>query len=154
MFMKKLNSIWQNTNSYCMNPIVLYDGHCALCHRSVRFLIRHDSRKRLLFLAQEDPLVETLLEKNRLTRPQGDSLQVLHHGKILTQSDAVFYALQFIDSPWHILGFGCYIPGFIRNSLYRLIARYRYRWFGYYTHCPIPDANVKSRHYQAPLMDS
>ena len=131
-----------------MNPIVLYDGHCALCHRSVRFLVRHDSRKRLLFLAQNDPLAHALLGEHQHTRPPYNSIVVWHQATLLTHSDAVFYALQFIDSPWNILAYGCYIPRIIRNSIYRLVAKNRYRWFGYYAQCPIPDADIESRYYK------
>ncbi|MGI9191612.1 MAG: thiol-disulfide oxidoreductase DCC family protein, partial [Chitinophagaceae bacterium] len=113
-----------------MKPLVLFDGHCALCNRSVRWLIQHDSKRQLQFLSQEDPQFDFLLKERHLTRPSGDSLMVLDQQTWYTYSDAVFRALRYVDSPWNTLSLGRFIPKIIRNPLYRIIARYRYRIFG------------------------
>ncbi|MBU3675720.1 MAG: DUF393 domain-containing protein [Chitinophagaceae bacterium] len=130
-----------------MKPLVLFDGHCALCHRSVRWLINHDSKRQLQFLSQENPLFETLLKQYNTTRPDGNSLLVLDHGIWYTHSNAVLQALRYVDSPWNALRVFRFIPSIVRNALYRIVARFRYRMFGYYTQCPLPDADLTSRLY-------
>ncbi len=130
-----------------MKPLVLFDGHCALCHRSVRWLIKHDSKRQLQFLSQEDPQFEILLSEKRLPKPTGESLMLLDHETWYIYSDAVFQTLRYVDSPWNFLAVGRFVPKLFRNTLYRIIARYRYRILGYYPQCPLPDADLSSRLY-------
>jgi predicted DCC family thiol-disulfide oxidoreductase YuxK len=121
-----------------MGPILLFDGHCALCHRSVRWLIAHDSKAQLRFAPQSSKQVTQLLQQLRLPLPTSNSLWLLHQNKLYEYSDAVLYASSFLNAPWRYLALLRFIPKSLRNILYRWVAKNRYRWFGQYPQCPIP----------------
>lgn len=128
-----------------MGPILLYDGHCALCHRSVRWLIAQDPEAHLRFAPQSNRHVAQLLEQQGLAVPTSNSLWLLHQNKLYAFSDAIIYSFPFLKTPWRFLYVLRYIPQSVRDSVYRWVAKNRYRWFGRYPHCAIPASEHRHR---------
>lgn len=120
--------------------IVFYDGHCALCHRSVRWLLDHDPYQRLLFaplqgataarLREEQvPLPENLESVALVVRRQGET-------KVFVRSQALLELCNLIEfHPWWVRLLG-YVPTIIADLAYRLTARLRYALFGPAKVCP------------------
>ena len=135
--------------------LVVFDGHCGLCNRSVRWFLRRDRRDRLRFVASESPQAATLLARQGLgaadlgLRPE--TLLVVTDagrpaGRVLTRSDAVLALLAELPRPWPAIAAAlARIPRPLRNLGYRLIARWRYRIWGRLDHCPIPTAEERAR---------
>jgi predicted DCC family thiol-disulfide oxidoreductase YuxK len=121
-----------------MGPILFFDGRCALCHRSVRWLIKHDTKEQLRFVTQSNKHIAEFLHQQGLYLPTSNSLWLLHQNKLYEYSDAVLYSLPFLNAPWRYLFVLRFIPKAIRDSVYKWIATHRYRWFGQYAHCPLP----------------
>lgn len=125
--------------------LVLFDGVCALCHWSVRFLVARD-RSRLLRYAPlqgkaagAEPAVARFLEAagGKLEsllylRRQGRDLE------LLARSDAILAILDELGGPWRLLALTRVVPRPIRDWLYDLVGRHRYRWFGRYEACRLP----------------
>jgi len=128
-----------------MGPILFFDGHCALCHRSVRWLIAHDSKAQLRFAPQTNKQVAKLLQQLGLALPTSNSLWLLHQNKLYEYSDAVLYSLPFLKAPWRYLVVLRFIPKAFRDIVYRWVAKNRYRWFGQYPQCPIPGPEHRHR---------
>jgi predicted DCC family thiol-disulfide oxidoreductase YuxK len=102
--------------------LVHYDGHCKLCSRSVRWIIRNDVQKKFSFMEQAIP---------------SDTLQLIMNGKQYERSSAVLRIAMHLRFPWPFLGIFYLVPRFIRDAIYAFIARKRKRWFGEETRCVI-----------------
>jgi predicted DCC family thiol-disulfide oxidoreductase YuxK len=125
--------------------VLLYDGLCCLCNRTVHFLLRIDHRAILHFAALQGTTAKSLLEHVDNSRPLPDSVVLIHHGKIYTESTAALKSLQLIGGIWKIVAMLRFIPHFIRNPIYRIVARNRYTWFGKFESCPVPKPEWKNR---------
>ena len=125
-------------------PILLYDGYCALCNGSVKFLLRFDPKGAMLFAALESDTGRRLLKL--FPQISGiDSLVVVAGGKASTRSTAVLALLSYLGWPWRALTIFRLMPREIRDSLYDVVAYWRYRIFGRYEACPLPPPGQRSR---------
>jgi predicted DCC family thiol-disulfide oxidoreductase YuxK len=127
-------------------PILFFDGYCNLCTRSVQFVIRHDRQQQFLFASlQSKAGKEALAELMRQNDKVPDSLVLYYKGRYYTQSDAALRMAKLLKGMWPALSVLLIIPRFIRNSVYHLIARNRYKWFGKREECMIPTPELKAR---------
>jgi len=149
--------------------LVLYDGRCGLCNRSVRWFLRHDARDRLRFIPSESPRVAALLARHGFTSPDLSNgpatiLAVRNPGapsdgsmslgwnpgdsgeQVLVRSPAILAMLRELPGPWPSLAaLFRLIPRPIRDLGYRFIARIRYRIWGRYDTCPLPTPAERAR---------
>jgi predicted DCC family thiol-disulfide oxidoreductase YuxK len=135
--------------------VVVFDGHCGLCNRTVRWLLRRDRRDRLRFLASESEIAAALLVRHGINRPDAKSgpttiLTVLNFGdpaeRVLARSEAVLALLAELPQPWPAVAAALgRVPRPLRDLGYRLIARWRYRIWGRLEVCPIPGADERAR---------
>lgn len=133
----------QFTLSITEHPIVFYDGHCGLCNRAVHFIIRHDSEEHFRFATLQGKLAEKLLTESQ--RLDLRSVVVLNNNKAYERSAAAFEALRFIKGWPRILRVFRFLPRVITDGVYLFIAHYRYRWFGRYDECPLPEPGLRKR---------
>lgn len=132
-----------------MQPVILFDGVCNLCNRFVQFVIRHDRKKRFRFAALQSAAGRALLDRHESGQNLPDSVVLVNSGKVYRQSSAALQVFKKLDGPWPLLYVLVIIPPFIRNALYRLIARNRYRLFGRSDTCMIPSPELKNRFLEA-----
>jgi predicted DCC family thiol-disulfide oxidoreductase YuxK len=136
--------------------LVVYDGECGFCNRSIRWLLRLDRKDRLRFAPSTDPAVAELLAGHGV-RPFGqdparETMLVFRNvgtpiEELLVRSNAILACLRVLPQPWRMLGAMLrLIPRPLRESAYRFIARERYRIWGRYETCPIPTPE-ESRHF-------
>ena len=130
--------------------LLLFDGVCALCNRTVRTFLKRDKRGALLYIPLQSDLGREILARFDIhTFPDG--LILVTHALTATQrlyhrTDAVAHALKLIGGPWAPLGALIRLfPRFLRESVYGFIARNRYRFFGQYDSCPIPTSAQHTR---------
>jgi predicted DCC family thiol-disulfide oxidoreductase YuxK len=135
--------------------LVIFDGQCVLCNRTVRWLLRRDRRDRLRFAASESPAVSGLLARHGFAEFDSEAgpttILVLRDPdgpkeQLLAGSDAVVAILRELPGPWPavaaILG---WVPRPVRDFGYRLVARWRYRIWGRLAVCPTPTADERAR---------
>ncbi|MGH9159564.1 MAG: thiol-disulfide oxidoreductase DCC family protein [Vicinamibacteraceae bacterium] len=127
------------------HPIVLYDGVCGLCHRTVRFLLRHDEAGRLRFAALQSSLGRRLLLQHRLSPDALDTLVLVEGARASTRSAAVLGAARYLAPPWRYLALFLAVPQPVRDRLYDWVARSRHRWFGRLDACPLPSPGDRER---------
>jgi predicted DCC family thiol-disulfide oxidoreductase YuxK len=135
--------------------LVIYDGHCGLCNRSVRWSLARDRADRLRFVASDSPKVAGLLARHGfIAEPHqegpGSILVVRNAGRpteqLLLRSDAIVALLGEMPSPWPALAVWLRLaPRPLRDLGYRLVARSRYRIWGRLATCPIPTAQERGR---------
>ena len=131
--------------------VLLFDGTCGLCNRAVRFFLRRDPAGRLLYVPLESALGRELLARHGTTPEQLNSIGLVEAAltpeeRFFTYSTAVARAMRQLRAPWPWVGRLILVfPAFLRNSVYRLIARVRYRIFGRTLSCPLPRPGERQR---------
>jgi len=118
-------------------PLILFDGECNFCSRSVRFILRHERGPFFEFGRQQSPVGSKLLAARGLPA-QPETMVVLDRHHIYTQSDGIIFILRQLRWPWSMIGNVMRLfPRPLRDSIYRFIARRRYALFGRAKDCPI-----------------
>ena len=126
--------------------IVLFDGVCNLCNGAVRFIIKRDRFGKFRFASLQSDAGRALLEQNGVTHWGTDSIVYIpQQGDAFSESSAVLYILKELGRGWQLLFPLIHLPGFLRDGIYRFIARNRYRWFGKKEKCMLPSDTTRSR---------
>jgi len=128
---------------------ILFDGVCNLCNGFVQFVIRHDARGHFRFAALQSEAARALLDAHGQpltpTLADPDSVVLVEKGRIYTHSAAVLRIAAGLGGGWRWLALGRVLPAFVRDAIYRWVARNRYRWFGRQDSCLLPTPELKSR---------
>lgn len=128
-----------------MQSIILFDGVCNFCNRTVRVIIKHDKEDKFHFAQLQSAIAKELLLKQGLDQNELNSVILIEGDQVYTKSDAVIrIALQLSGWPT-IFSYSKWVPKSIRNFFYDLIAKYRYRLFGKQDNCIIPDKKVQDK---------
>ncbi len=129
------------------SPVLFFDGVCNLCQGAVQFVIRHDRHARIRFASLQSAAGEKALAVvgDRIGR-RPDSLIFLDAaGNYYIESDAALRVARHLDGSWRLLAGLRVFPRVIRDAVYRLVARNRYRWFGRQESCMLPTPALKAR---------
>lgn len=138
-------------------PIVLFDGTCSLCDRTIQFVLDHERDHDLRFVALQSSLAEQLLvracgeakARSLLRGANGggdpDSIVVIEGARAFLYSDGALRIARHLRAPWGWLRAFTIVPRALRDVVYRLIARNRYRWFGRVENCRIPTEDQRAR---------
>lgn len=124
-------------------PVIFFDGVCGLCNGFVDFVLSQDKNKKFLF----SPLQSDFAKKN-LPAPFTEDLTsvvLMINGETLSKTDAVLRVMKELGSGWRILTIGQYLPAFLRNKLYDMVATNRYRLFGKKETCRLPTEEERQR---------
>lgn len=127
-----------------MNNIVLFDGVCNLCNRSVDFIIRNEKSDKLQFASLQSDVGKSIVNKSGLDEIP-DSVMLFVDGELLVRSDAALAISTYLKRPYAYGIIFKYVPKILRDSVYNLIAKNRYRWFGKKEKCRVPSADERER---------
>ncbi|HWZ46230.1 MAG TPA: DCC1-like thiol-disulfide oxidoreductase family protein [Candidatus Saccharimonadales bacterium] len=130
-----------------VNPILLYDGVCGLCNQTVQTVIRRDHEEIFRFAALQSGFARTILQKHGFDPGRLDTLIVVLEyqqagERLLVKSEAAFYIARRLRMAARMFGI---LPRFLRDLLYDVVARWRYRIWGKSDTCMVPDARQRSR---------
>ena len=123
-------------------PILFFDGVCGLCNRFVDLMLKADSRDRFRYAPLQG---ETALD---ILGPQDEdprSFLLMDQEIQYEQSDAVLRALRRLGGSWRLIAVLYVFPRPLRDLVYRLVARNRYRWFGRRDACRLPTPEERNR---------
>lgn len=126
-------------------PLVLYDGQCGLCNRSVQMILRHDRRGTFRFAALQSELGQALLRRHGLPAGAIDTVVLVDDGEAFTRSRAALRIAGKMDRPWPLMRAFGIVPRPLRDVVYDWVARNRYRWFGRTDACMLPPPEVRAR---------
>jgi predicted DCC family thiol-disulfide oxidoreductase YuxK len=118
--------------------IVVFDADCLLCSAWVQFLLRQDGQEAIRFASMQSSAGQDLLLSAGLNPENLETLLVVHRGRHYQNTAAIFRILHELGWPWRCAWIAWLLPAFVRDPLYRLIARHRYQWFGRKQQCIIP----------------
>ena len=132
------------------NPIILYDGVCALCNRLNQFLLKRDIHDRFRFASLQSEFATKVLRRHGADPDDLDTVYVIEdyetpNERLLARSDAILHVVRELGGFWKIAGWGKILPRPIRDALYKLVARNRYRVFGKYDTCMMPEPRYRKK---------
>lgn len=121
----------------------MFDGVCNLCEASVRFIIKHDKKAHFHFASQQSKIGKELLKKYKLE--EVNSIVFISNNRAYIYSDSALAIAKHLEGKWKFLTIFRFIPKFIRDAIYKLIAKYRYNFFGKKERCMLPTLEIQSR---------
>jgi predicted DCC family thiol-disulfide oxidoreductase YuxK len=127
-----------------MKNIILFDGTCNFCNKSVQFIIKRDPKGYFLFASLQGETGRALLKQFKIEAGI-DSIVFIDGNKAYIKSDAALRICKQLTIPWSYLSVLRFLPRVIRDPVYELIAKNRYRWFGRNEICKIPSPEVRKR---------
>ena len=126
-------------------PILLFDGHCNLCNAWVQYVVKRDSSSTIRFASLQSGAGRRLLEEHKIDANYIDSLVLFEEGRFSVSSNAALRTLSYLDGWQKHLIFLAVVPRYLRDLVYRFIARNRYKWFGRREQCMIPTTDLSKR---------
>ncbi len=126
------------------DDVILYDGVCVFCSRWIRFVATRDTARRFRFTAIQSPYGTKLAQALDIDTHDPDTNAVIHGGVAHFKSDGALTVLSQLPG-WGWAGSLRAIPKPLRDTIYNLVARNRYRIFGKYEACFVPDEGFRER---------
>lgn len=130
-------------------PVLVYDGDCAFCARSVQFILRFDRRRTVRFAARDGVHGRAVRTRHPVLAAVDSLLWVEGHGArevVRTHSDAALAAARYLGGIWGVLGvLGGVVPRPVRDTVYRVIARNRHRLGGGAAACVVFTPEERAR---------
>lgn len=130
------------------NPIILFDGVCNLCNRSVAFVIHHDRGRVFRFAPLQSDAGRNLLQKFNLATDSFDTMVLVEGDTHYTRSTAGLRIMRRLGRPWSLLYALVLVPRCLRDAVYGIIVHNRYKWWGKRDSCPTPGPDVRARFLQ------
>jgi predicted DCC family thiol-disulfide oxidoreductase YuxK len=127
------------------HAIILFDGICNFCNRSVNWIIRHDPGGYFRFAPLQSEAGARLQEEFGLDASALDTLVLIEGGRTYVKSTAALRIVRRARSPWRVLYALIVVPPPVRDYAYDSFARRRYRWFGKRDECMAPSTAVRER---------
>lgn len=126
--------------------IILFDGVCNLCNRSIQFIIKRDKKDEFRFATLQGKLGQQLIEERNIDTTKVDSIILIEPGvAYYTKSTAVLEIGKSFDGVWSLISLLVWIPTVFRDIVYDLVAKYRYHWFGKKDKCMVPTPVQKGK---------
>jgi predicted DCC family thiol-disulfide oxidoreductase YuxK len=127
-----------------MGGIILFDGTCAFCERSVRLIATRDNGY-FKFGASQNPEGRALLEQYGTSREATKSIILIEGDQIYLRSDAVLRIAARMRAPWKYARVFLWVPRAIRDLVYNFVAAVRMRIAGTSNACDIPPPEIRKR---------
>jgi predicted DCC family thiol-disulfide oxidoreductase YuxK len=133
-----------NEVSWPDDDVILYDGVCVFCSRWIRFIAARDQAKRFRFTQIQSDYGTRLARAFGIDPDDPDTNAVIHGGVAWFRSDAALTVLSNLPGwRWTRVVFAAPKP--FRDAVYNLVAKNRYRIFGKYDACFVPDVEMRAR---------
>lgn len=129
------------------NPILLYDGVCGFCNRSIQTIIAHDKKGELKFAPLQSKLGQEVIARHHLK--DIDSVIFVERStgveRVFIRSSAALQIAGYLGGWWKLLLPFYILPRPLRDFAYETFARYRYKLFGKYDSCMLPSPEIRAR---------
>ncbi len=127
------------------HAIVLFDGVCNFCNDRINFIIRHDKKDYFRFTALQSDIGKKILEGNKIALPNLDTFILVENSKTHNRTSAALRIVKHLNGLWPMLFVLIVVPPFIRDIVYKVIAKNRYKWWGKKESCMIPTAEIRAK---------
>lgn len=126
------------------HSIILFDGDCNFCNRSVQFIIQRDSKGCFRFASLQSSIAQSLLADHH-SASRFDSIILIEKKQLFAESTAVLRICKEMDGLWKGLYALIIFPKPIRDAMYRLFAKHRYLFLGKQKSCITPTSEIRNR---------
>jgi len=124
-------------------PIIFFDGVCNLCNGAINFIIDRDKKSYFKFAPLQSSIAKERIPNSVIETT--DSIIYWDKGRIYSKSTAALKIAKHLDGAWSVAYIFMVIPKFIRDFIYNIIAKNRYKWFGKRETCRLPSEDIKNR---------
>ena len=128
-----------------LTPVILFDGVCNFCNGTVNFIIRQDKQNIFRFAPLQSAAGQKLLKEHNLPTDNFDSFVLIDNGKAYKSSTAGLRLYNKLPWYWQWTQIFWLVPKFIRDGVYNVIAKNRYKWFGKKEACMVPGPEMFDR---------
>ena len=129
------------------NPILLYDGVCGFCNKSIQTIITYDKKGSMKFAPLQSKLGQEIVARHDLQNI--DSVVFVDRSsaieRVFIRSNAALQVAGYLGGWWKLLLVFYIVPRPLRDFGYELFAKYRYRFFGKYDSCMLPSPEIRAR---------
>ena len=125
------------------NPVIFFDGVCNLCNGAVAFIIKRDPKRKFRFAPLQSGAGQAFLKTHGKATESFDTIILKEGGRWYSHSDAALRIARGLSGAWPLVYGFIILPRFLRDAVYRLIARNRYKWFGKQDACMIPTPELR-----------
>ena len=127
------------------NSIILFDGVCNVCSGAVQFVIKRDKKNIFRFASLQSTEGQKLLAHHKLPLSDFNSFVLIENDKVYIKSDGALKVAKELNGLWPLLYGFIIVPKVLRDGVYNLIARNRYKWFGKKDSCMIPTPEIMAK---------
>ena len=125
-------------------PILLFDGECGFCNKSILFFLAREKNKTMHFVSLQSPTGKALLAYFEIDK-KTDSIVLIKDYSAYIKSCAALRLAPYMNGIWPLMLFFVVIPPFIRNVVYDAIAKRRIKFFGRVENCALLPKEDKER---------
>lgn len=125
--------------------LIIFDGICNFCNASINFIIRRDPNAKFTFGTVQSAIGTRLLRDLHIDPANPTTFVLIQDGEVFLKSNAALEISKHLTGAWPIISYLRFIPESIRDSIYNLIARNRYKIMGKRNSCMIPTAEIRTR---------
>ncbi len=125
--------------------IIIFDGVCNFCNGAVNFIIKRDPRFLFVFTPMQSDVARKLITEHQVDSVGAGALLLIKNGQCFVATNAVLEIARDLTGGWPLLRVFKVVPRILRDALYRVFARNRYRLFGRRPACMVPAEDVRSR---------
>lgn len=118
--------------------IIIFDGVCGLCHSSIKLLIKLDKKNLFRYTSLQGEYVKNLEINSSI-----DSLIYYRNDEVYYRSTALLKIVKDLGGVWNLMQIFYIVPPFIRDAVYDLVAKYRYKIFGKVEECSVVSSEKK-----------
>lgn len=126
-------------------PVILFDAQCVLCSANAQFVLNHDKAGHFRLASMQSQIGAELYRKDGMDPQDPSTMLVIEGNTVRKDSDAVLGIYETLGFPWRLFATLRIVPGFVRDPVYRWIARNRYRLFGKRTSCWVAPLEYRDR---------
>lgn len=124
--------------------LVFFDGYCNLCNGAIDFIIQRDPSFKFVFESLQSDASKKILPE-QFTKSLEYIVVRKSNGELLTKSKAVFFIAAKLSGVARVLSYFRFLPTFVTDFFYTLIAKNRYKLFGKREVCRMPTEDDKLR---------
>ena len=127
------------------SPIIIFDDHCLLCNTSVKFILKHDTKRRFFFTNIQSSTAKQIRHQFKLEHLKDDTIILIDNNRFYIKSDAILEIIKSFHGLWRFILISKLLPKTIRDFIYDLVARHRYLFIRKENTCLLPSQDEKGR---------
>ncbi|AXT63593.1 thiol-disulfide oxidoreductase DCC family protein [Aquimarina sp. AD10] len=125
-------------------PIIFFDGICNLCNTWIQFILKKEKYPYFKFASLQSEMAKVILKDHKISKDI-TTIVLIKDEKIYHKSDAILHICKHLNYPWYLGKWFLIVPKSLRDFVYNIIAKNRYKWFGKQKQCALMTSDQKLR---------